>query len=211
VSAIDQEEIDALEELKATNETITSSLQNDLLLLQNAHKNLTADHELQRNQLVDAFLSKEELSKQLASLKGTMVTTEEDTLGKSQARAIIEDEKTRKVLEEVSRKSATLYKQGSKSPKKSRFSKIISSLSLQDHSSMSKPVEKEPPMGNNEAILLDDDAEDALQCELAAIGYPPPMLISLKTLPLSKSPFQHQFKRQRFTITRNRGAEWAGT
>ncbi|CAG8954913.1 hypothetical protein HYFRA_00008601 [Hymenoscyphus fraxineus] len=78
LSAIDQDELDALEDLKATNEIITSSLQNDLLLLQNKFKALMTDHEQQKSHLVDALIAKDALSKEAAELKangGTGTTT----------------------------------------------------------------------------------------------------------------------------------------
>lgn len=67
--AIDKEDIDALEDLKATNEIVTSSLQNDLLLLQSKFKILMTDHDQQKSHLVDALLAKDALSKEVTALK----------------------------------------------------------------------------------------------------------------------------------------------
>ena len=69
VAAVDRDEIDALEDLKSTNQIITSSLQNDLLLLQSRFKNITTDHEQQKSHLVDALLAKDKLRQELATLK----------------------------------------------------------------------------------------------------------------------------------------------
>jgi hypothetical protein len=68
VAAVDRDEIEALEGLKATNQIITSSLQNDLLLLQGKFKNLTTDYEQQKSHLVDALLAKDKLRQELATL-----------------------------------------------------------------------------------------------------------------------------------------------
>jgi hypothetical protein len=69
VAAVDRDEIDALEDLKSTNQIITSSLQNDLVLLQSKFKNITTDHEQQKSHLVDALLAKDKLRQELATLK----------------------------------------------------------------------------------------------------------------------------------------------
>ncbi|KAE9372187.1 hypothetical protein N431DRAFT_408233 [Stipitochalara longipes BDJ] len=101
LAAIDQEEIDALEDLKATNEIITTSFKNDLLILQNKHKALITDHEQQKTQLIDALLTKDRLVKDLASLReGGTGADGDDSYQKAQAKAIIEEENVRKVLQE---------------------------------------------------------------------------------------------------------------
>jgi hypothetical protein len=102
VAAIDQEEMDALEDLKATNEIITTSFKNDLLMLQNKHKALTTDHEQQKTQLIDALLSKDRFMKDLASFKERTTTNGDDSDQKAQSKAIIEEGKARKALQEVS-------------------------------------------------------------------------------------------------------------
>ena len=82
MAAVDRDEIDALEDLKATNQIITSSLQNDLVLLQGKFKNLTTDYEQQKSHLVDALLAKDKLRQELATLReGKDAAGEENNAG----------------------------------------------------------------------------------------------------------------------------------
>ncbi|RDL38415.1 uncharacterized protein BP5553_02755 [Venustampulla echinocandica] len=69
LSAIDQGEIDGLEELKTANELITSSLQNDLLLCQSKMRNLSTDFEQQKSHLLDALLAKDRLTQEIVKLQ----------------------------------------------------------------------------------------------------------------------------------------------
>lgn len=69
VAAIDQDELQALDDLKQTNEIITTSLNDDLKLLQNRHKNLIIDFDQQRAHLVESLLDRENLRKDLESAK----------------------------------------------------------------------------------------------------------------------------------------------
>lgn len=69
LSAVNKDDLDALEDLKATNEIVTSSLQNDLLLLQSKFKTLMTDHDQQKSHLVDALLAKDALSREVTALK----------------------------------------------------------------------------------------------------------------------------------------------
>ncbi|TVY44605.1 Protein Hook-like protein [Lachnellula subtilissima] len=69
LEAVNQDEIDALETLKETNENITTSLQNDLLVLQNAHKNITIDFDQQKTHLLNTLLVKDQLIKDLADAR----------------------------------------------------------------------------------------------------------------------------------------------
>ncbi|KAI9048119.1 hypothetical protein LZ554_007914 [Drepanopeziza brunnea f. sp. 'monogermtubi'] len=87
LAAVDQEEMEAINNLKAAHELITASFENDLLVLQNKHKALSTDFDEQKSQLIDALLSKDRLGKDLAAGKGGSGTTDE-----SQAQAIIEAE-----------------------------------------------------------------------------------------------------------------------
>lgn len=102
MEAVDQDEMEAIENLKATNEIVSSSYKNDLLLLTNKHKNLTTDHEQQKTQLIDALLSKDRLMKELASLKEQSGANGDDAYQHVQAKDIIEDEMARKALKDVS-------------------------------------------------------------------------------------------------------------
>ncbi|TVY41399.1 Protein Hook-like protein [Lachnellula occidentalis] len=69
LEAVNQDEIDALETLKETNESITTSLQNDLVVLQNAHKNITIDFDQQKTHLLNTLLVKDQLIKDLADAR----------------------------------------------------------------------------------------------------------------------------------------------
>ena len=69
VAAMNKDEVDALEDLKETNQIITSSLNNDLQLVQSRHKNLITDYDQQRAPLVDALLDRENLRKELEVAK----------------------------------------------------------------------------------------------------------------------------------------------
>ena len=62
-------EIDALEVLKRTNQGITSSLQNDLELLQGKQKFLEIDLQQHQNHLIQALLAKDRLEKELGATK----------------------------------------------------------------------------------------------------------------------------------------------
>ena len=64
-----KDDIDALEDLKETNQIITSSLNNDLQLVQSRHKNLITDYDQQRAHLVDALLDRENIRKELEVAK----------------------------------------------------------------------------------------------------------------------------------------------
>ena len=92
VAAIEREEIDALEDLKAVNKIITSSLQNDLLTLQSKHKNLTTDFELQQKQLYEAIISKDRVIKEKEDLTQAKGSNEE-------AQAIVDAGERSKVIE----------------------------------------------------------------------------------------------------------------
>lgn len=68
VTAVDQDDIEALDALKAANQITTSSLQDELLLLQAQVKNYRTDYEQQKSHLVDALLAKDKLRQELAAM-----------------------------------------------------------------------------------------------------------------------------------------------
>jgi hypothetical protein len=68
VNMIEQSDLDALQSLKNTQETITISLENELTSLKARYKALDLDHQEQKSQLVNALLSKDEILKS-SSLK----------------------------------------------------------------------------------------------------------------------------------------------
>ncbi|RQM06759.1 hypothetical protein DH86_00002731 [Scytalidium sp. 3C] len=74
LAAMGKEELQALEDLKSTNEIIKSSFEQDLLVLQNQHKNLKADFDRQNAHLVQALLAKEQFREQVSSLKEQLET-----------------------------------------------------------------------------------------------------------------------------------------
>lgn len=101
MAAVDQEELQAIDDLKHTNEIITSSLTNDLQLLQKRHKNLIIDFDQQRAHLVESLLDRENLRKDLESAKKNRPTP---TLDLAEAEGYAEREKTKlQSLKEVSR------------------------------------------------------------------------------------------------------------
>jgi hypothetical protein len=189
VAAIDQDEIDALEDLKATNEIITTSFKNDLLMLQNKHKTLTTDYEQQKTQLIDALVSKDRLMKDLASLKERTGTNGDDAYQKAQSKAIIEEENARKALQEVS-KLNSLDTGSSNPPKRAgRIWKTLSRLSLIPYIPTAQAFRLEPTPKPDQAIL--GVLEITLERERSAIGSLPEIpcpLISPRTIPLPASP-----------------------
>lgn len=61
VSMVEKEDIDALEELKATQESLSKSFENELTALKSKHRALDIDHELQKSQLIDSLLANSKL------------------------------------------------------------------------------------------------------------------------------------------------------
>jgi protein HOOK3 len=132
VAAIEREEIEALEDLKAVNKIITSSLQNDLLTLQSKHRNLATHFELQQKQLYEAVISKDRVIKEKEDLKEAKGSNEEN------AQAIVEAENAQKSLKEVSQPQTakSLWEAGPKSfnspqsPRKSIFGMLFGTSRL---------------------------------------------------------------------------------
>jgi len=107
VAAVDREEIDALDDLKATNEIITSSLNNDLQLVQSRHKNLIIDYDQQRAHLVDALLDRENLRKEHEAAKRGRPTLDPESVddNRKTGEAVAAEEKAKtasQALKEVS-------------------------------------------------------------------------------------------------------------
>lgn len=92
MTAVSQEDIDALEELKASHGIIKTSLENDLLLLRKQHQDLTIDHEEQKTHLLKALLSRDNALQDLASLKERTGTSEDEKLERAKARTAKEAE-----------------------------------------------------------------------------------------------------------------------
>ncbi len=69
MAAVNQDELDALDDLKHTNDIITSSLTNDLQILRSRYKNLIIDYDQQRAHLVESLLDRENLRKDLEAAR----------------------------------------------------------------------------------------------------------------------------------------------
>jgi len=196
VAAVDQEEIDALEDLKATNEIITSSFKNDLLILQNQHKTLTTDHEQQKTQLIDVLLEKDRLMKELTSFKEQNGTNGDDTYQKAQSKAIMEAENARNTLQEVSKVNSA---PGSSAPSKKRGGlwKTFSHLSFGSFTPATQTFRPKPIHRPDQARF--DSPHLTLERERSAIGSLPTRLLVLpEIIPLPPSP-----ARVPFTLSKN--------
>jgi hypothetical protein len=69
VSMVEKEDLDALAELKETQETLASSYRTELKQLQSRYKDLEVDHEQQKSQLIQVLLSKDKLQQSVAELQ----------------------------------------------------------------------------------------------------------------------------------------------
>ena len=188
VSAIDRDEIDALEDLKHTNEIITSSINNDLLLAQSKLKNLATDYEQQKSHLVDALLAKDTLRQELASAKEgkPAAPTLEASAENTEAQA--EEDKARTALDALNEVSCEIdTSKMPKSPKKkSKFWGYLSHIPFRPYTPKREPLR--PTTKTNNTTL--QEAELALErsaiCSLPPVKRP---LISPRWIPLPMSPF----------------------
>lgn len=71
---VEKEEIDALEELKATQESLSKSFENELTALKGKHKALEIDYEAQKSQLIESLLANNKIREALE--KKTTIDTE---------------------------------------------------------------------------------------------------------------------------------------
>jgi protein HOOK3 len=62
------------EQIEATQELLNSSLRGELLASRDRIRTLSAEHEMQRSQLIDAFVAKDKLQKQVDELRGAKPT-----------------------------------------------------------------------------------------------------------------------------------------
>ncbi|KFZ06442.1 hypothetical protein V501_07405 [Pseudogymnoascus sp. VKM F-4519 (FW-2642)] len=65
LSMVEKEEIDALEELKATQESLSKSFENELTALRGKYKALLIDYEAQKSQLIESLLTNNKLREAL--------------------------------------------------------------------------------------------------------------------------------------------------
>jgi hypothetical protein len=186
---MDKGEMDALDELKSANETITSSLQNDLLVLQGQYKALTTDFEQQKTQLVEALLSKDKALFELSNMREMLTTNDEVLLAKSRAEKKLTGEKTLNELNEVSRHKLGAFEPPN-SPRMKFWDIIKSPLRTFAHSPKRHAVRPQSVMDLEAAKLRDV----TLARELVAIGAIP--LSPSKPLP---SQPQAIFPRRRNT------------
>lgn len=123
VSAVDSDELDAIATLKDTNGIITTSLENDLLVLREQYRNLTTDFEVQKTQLLETLLSKDRLMQDLTSLKERTGTSENEMMESVKARSTKEGE-----LEEVRMLTTFSIKSPPTPLKKAKFLSHISGI-----------------------------------------------------------------------------------
>jgi hypothetical protein len=193
VAAVDREEIDALDDLKATNQIITSSLQNDLLLLQSKHKNITTDFEQQKSHLVDALLAKDKLRQELAIMKEG-----KDSAGEEDRHAAEENSAALQALKEVSHANNTSNQD--LSPPRPPPPCLTSSLSFHPFVFRASPVK---------STGLTDEGT-LLSLERTAIGSPvrPRTGHSRTAMPISPMPPLNP-RNQVFRASESTGNAWA--
>lgn len=146
VNAMDKDEIDALDELKAANETIIDSLKSDLLVLQGQYDALDADYHQQKTQLVDALLKKDKAIEDLANAEDILNVNDEVLWSKQKAEQKLRDERENS-QNEVSRRNAGAS-EPPKSPRKSRFFGLLKPLRTLAHSAKHKSATRSPPSKN---------------------------------------------------------------
>ena len=149
MAAIDRDEIDRLEELKTVNSIVTSSLQNELLLVQDKHNAVIAELEQKKNHLMEVILSNNKLLNDLAVVKDQTDASYND--GEAKAKRTVEEEHRNRIdvesLQEVSRSSQAAGTQNSsKHEERGRLSwgfivMPLTDLSTRDlpHNEPSKP------------------------------------------------------------------------
>lgn len=195
MAAVNRDEIDALNDLKHTNEIITSSLTNDLQLLQTRHKNLITDYDQQRAHLVDALLDRETLRKDIEAAKKGRPTPAPEPVDKAEADGAEEKAKTAlQSLKEVSREyDSPKEKQPAKKGFFGKAKQLFSpSLSHSKNPYTPKPEHHKFPFPSDKETL----AAVELAYERQAIGtlqrvpnrdIPPSVL----PLPQSPAPVRH--------------------
>jgi len=76
LSAMSKDGTEALEELKATDELVSASLRDELDALRTRVKSLTSEIELQRTQLLEAFVAKDKVQKEIEALRDSKPAVE---------------------------------------------------------------------------------------------------------------------------------------
>ncbi|KFY08793.1 hypothetical protein V492_05903 [Pseudogymnoascus sp. VKM F-4246] len=75
LSMVEKDEIDALEELKATQESLSTSFENELTALKGKYKALMIDYEAQKSQLIESLLANNKLREALEKKTDTEAET----------------------------------------------------------------------------------------------------------------------------------------
>lgn len=192
MNTLDQGEVDALEELRSANDTITALLQSDFLILQGEHKSLRTDYEQQKTQLNEALLAKDKALVDLANLRDMVNINDQVLYEKSQSEKKLKEDKNRNELNEVSRRSGGAQK-APQSHRKSFFSwTSVKSATKPIRTSLHipsvlkhQPVRPRPVTINLTAQQAQDDE---LMRELAAIGASPISPLSPRSIPASPLP-----------------------
>lgn len=111
VSMIEHDEIEALEELKATQQALASSTEMELKKLQSRYKDLQADNEQQKSQLIEALLSKDKLQQEINENRTKDVAKADVPVEKQQMNDILDKtsselKASQEVSEELAREQA---------------------------------------------------------------------------------------------------------
>jgi protein HOOK3 len=161
VAAVDRDELDALEDLKATNEIITSSLQNDLLLLQSRHKNLLTDHEQQKSHLVGALLEKDKLRQELAVSKEAKDSDSNDFHHEIDAQG--GDETTKTALQALKEVRDEKDSPTEISPRRVKFWQRPSRLSFRPYTPRPEPLQRVSQSDEAALLALEREAIGAVK------------------------------------------------
>lgn len=212
VQAISQAELESIEQLRATNDIVTSSLDNDLALLTAKYDTMRRDNEIQKRELVDAILSKERALREMADLKERGGGIGPSNYEKAQAHEAIEQEKrdleewkakkeaAQGEVEEVRRQSqagSAKDPTAPNSPKRHKFFNALGKTLFRGYkaggpSKISDSTSDQATFKHAEQNVVRQRAPvTELEKELAAIGLGTPIdrpLISPRRIPLPMSP-----------------------
>ncbi|QSZ34517.1 hypothetical protein DSL72_006111 [Monilinia vaccinii-corymbosi] len=158
LSAMDSDEITALEQLKEANQLLASSYEKDLTLLQAQHENLRREFVDQQSHLVAALKSKTKLSEQLQTIFQNPSSSIEET-GKTPEPATALD-----ALKEVSQEDAMSTSKPSSQPTARKKQSAIKRIGTMFSSKSSK--QPRSPQGHGEI-------DEELVREQAALGVLP--------------------------------------
>lgn len=172
VSAMDSDEISALEQLKEANELVASSYEKDLTLLQAQHNDLKQEFEDQQSHLLAALKSKDKLSEQLKTIFQKPSSSIEETGSNPEPATTLD------ALKEVGREDDnSTSKQASAPPSKKQSAiKRIGGMFGGKKSKKSKDSQG------------DDQPDEELAREQAAFGVLPVAQLPSSSLPPTDPP-----------------------